>query len=79
MAREDLTPFERVLYDDDHTSAPESGPDGQPVYNATCYICNDPDFAQMGLPLCRACPECGAHVQADDIVCDNGHVDDGGF
>jgi hypothetical protein len=41
--------------------------------NPTCYICNDPEFAQMGLPLCTACPECGAHVPADDCVCDNGH------
>lgn len=23
-----------------------------------CYICADPEFAQMGLPLCRPCPEC---------------------
>jgi len=44
------------------------------VYNPTCYICNDPEFAQMGLPLCYACLICGAHVPADDIECDNGHM-----
>jgi len=43
------------------------------VYNKDCYICNDPEFALMGLPLCTACVVCGAHVPADDCVCDNGH------
>ena len=43
------------------------------VYSETCYICNDPEFAQMGLPLCFACLICGAHVPADDSVCANGH------
>lgn len=41
------------------------------VYSPTCYICNDPEFAQMGLPLCRKCPYCGGHVAADDSICDN--------
>ena len=36
---------------DGHTSAPV-------VYREGCYICEDPEFAQMGLPLCRPCPEC---------------------
>ena len=44
------------------------------VYNKNCYICNDPEFAQMGLPLCYACIVCGAHVPADDIICDNNHI-----
>lgn len=44
-----------------------------PVYNSYCYICNDPEFALMGLPLCYPCNQCGAHVPADDGVCDNGH------
>ena len=43
------------------------------VYNARCYICKDPEFAQMGLPLCYPCPTCGAHTPADDVECDNGH------
>lgn len=41
------------------------------VYSADCYICNDPEFAQMGLPLCRKCPKCEGHVAADDSVCDD--------
>lgn len=47
------------------------------VYNERCYICNDREFALMGLPLCYACvvEGCGAHVPADDVTCDNGHVD----
>ena len=44
------------------------------VHNNTCYICRDPEFAQMGLPLCYACLICGAHVPADDLECDNGHM-----
>lgn len=43
------------------------------VYRQGCYICDDPEFALMGLPLCYPCKECGAHVPADDSVCDNGH------
>lgn len=39
------------------------------VYSGTCYICNDPEFAQMGLPLCNPCFACGGHVAADDDVC----------
>jgi hypothetical protein len=51
------------------------------VYNERCYICNDREFALMGLPLCKPCVaevdgvECGAHVPADDVECDNGHID----
>jgi len=52
---------------DDFTSKPT-------VYNRDCYICTDPEFAQMGLPLCYKCSECGAHVPADDNICDNGHA-----
>jgi len=28
------------------------------VHQDGCYICEDPEYAQMGLPLCRPCPEC---------------------
>jgi hypothetical protein len=51
------------------------------VYNDRCYICRDPEFAMMGLPLCYPCTypvdgvECGAHTPADDITCDAGHDD----
>lgn len=41
-----------------------------------CYICRDPEYAQMGLPLCRPCAHCQAsdpprsgHVPADDSRC----------
>jgi hypothetical protein len=53
-----------ALLTDSHTSTTS-------VYRAGCYICEDPEFAQMGLPLCRPCPECGGHVAADDTVCDD--------
>lgn len=68
MSREELTPFEKMLYDDPYTST-QTGPKRR-----GCYICEDPDFARMGLPLCRACPKCGGHVAADDTRCDDcGH------
>jgi len=42
------------------------------VYRESCYICRDPEFAQMGLPLCSLCPSCKTgHVPADDPVCDD--------
>jgi len=55
---------------DDFTSTPVEG-----VYRESCYICRDPEFAQMGLPLCRPCPDCQregrgqGHIAADDTVC----------
>jgi hypothetical protein len=54
------------MLNDDFHSTPTS-------FNPNCYICTDPEYAQMGLPLCYSCYECGAHVPADDCVCDNGH------
>jgi hypothetical protein len=39
------------------------------VYDANCYICQDPEFSLMGLPLCYPCDKCGGHVPADDSVC----------
>lgn len=46
------------------------------VHRDDCYICRDPEFAQMGLPLCKPCPKCSAekgepagHVSADDEEC----------
>lgn len=42
------------------------------IHRPGCYICEDPEFAQMGLPLCRVCPECKTgHVPADDVICDD--------
>jgi hypothetical protein len=44
------------------------------VHKDGCFICEDPEFALMGLPLCSACDACGGHVPADDSVCtDCGH------
>lgn len=41
------------------------------VYSKRCYICKDPEFALMGLPLCYPCEKCKGHVAADDTVCDD--------
>jgi hypothetical protein len=52
------------LLKDGHTSTPT-------VHREGCYICEDPEFAQMGLPLCQECPQCGGHIPADDPGCDD--------
>lgn len=52
------------MLEDGHETRPET-------HNPDCYICRDPEFAQMGLPLCRKCPICGGHVAADDTRCDD--------
>jgi hypothetical protein len=55
---------------DDFTTTPVVHRDG-------CYICRDPEFAQMGLPLCYPCPDCLrkgrglGHIPADDVTCDD--------
>lgn len=41
------------------------------VYKRGCYICEDPEFAAMGLPLCNSCGLCGGHVAADNVECDD--------
>lgn len=49
------------------------------IHKDGCYICEDHEFALMGLPLCSPCPvmvdgvECGEHVPADDVECEIGH------
>jgi hypothetical protein len=51
----------------------------KPIHKDGCYICEDPEFRLMGLPLCQPCPVvvdgkvCGEHCAADDSVCDEGH------
>jgi hypothetical protein len=52
------------MLSDNVTSTPVPG-----LYRESCYICRDPEFAQMGLPLCYPCPSCQGHVPADDTVC----------
>lgn len=49
---------------DGHTTTPIAD-----IYRDNCYICRDPEFAQMGLPLCYACSACKGHVPADDTIC----------
>lgn len=48
------------------------------LYRETCYICTDPEFAMLGMSLCYACGECGGHVPADDVECENGHDNEPG-
>lgn len=49
------------------------------VFRAGCYICQDMEFARMGLPLCSPCCQCRAtgtdgHIPADDGECEDcGH------
>lgn len=45
------------------------------VYDESCSICRDPEYAQMGMPLCFACFKCGGHVPADDCICDKCEAD----
>lgn len=46
----------------------------KPIHRDGCYICEDPEFQMMGLPLCYCCEKCKGHVPADDSVCDDcGH------
>lgn len=41
------------------------------IHRDGCYICEDPEFSLMGLPLCQPCSHCAdGHVAADDDVCD---------
>lgn len=64
------------LLTDDFTSTPV-------VHDDNCYICRDPEFAAMGLPLCRKCPECvrkgrgDGHIAADDNHCSACGYEDG--
>lgn len=44
---------------DDHATTPEVHRDG-------CYICTDPEYAAMGLPLCKPCPRCTAEYKAEN-------------
>lgn len=53
----------RFMLHDGFTTEPK-------VYQPGCHICEDPEFAQMGLPLCYPCKFCRGHVAADGDVCD---------
>ena len=53
----------RWMLEDSFTSTPV-------VFDPDCSICLDPEFAQMGLPLCKECKHCdNGHVAADDTRC----------
>lgn len=61
-------PAYHLLFDG-FTTTPE-------VFRRGCFICEDSEFAQMGLPLCKLCPACSTlkgesagHVPADDEEC----------
>ena len=46
------------------------------VMREGCYICEDMEYARMGLPLCSPCCKCRAggfdgHIAADEGVCDD--------
>lgn len=48
----------------------------QKVHRKGCYICEDREFARMGLPLCSPCCQCRSkgsdgHIPADDGQCDD--------
>lgn len=68
LGTQDTDPAAWMLHDG-KTSTPV-------VFRSGCYICEDPEFAQMGLPLCRKCPECvrqgrgPGHIAADETACD---------
>lgn len=64
MSRDELTDAEKWLYDNPNVHSTPT------VYRDSCYICRDPDYAQMGMSLCFRCYSCGGHVAADDCICD---------
>ena len=39
------------------------------AYDEDCFICRDPEFALMGLPVCYPCSKCQHHIAADDPRC----------
>lgn len=46
------------------------------VHRKGCYICEDMEYARMGLPLCSPCCVCTGlgkvgHIAADDGQCDD--------
>lgn len=48
------------------------------VLRAGCYICQDMEYARMGLPLCSPCCECRETGQDGHIAADDGQCDDCG-
>ena len=54
---------------DEHVSIPQ-------IFRPDCYICTDPEFALIGVPLCRRCTFCDGHIAGDDTVCSDCGRDD---
>lgn len=60
--------LQRGMNDPSWCSTPE-------VLMPGCYICEDEEFALMGLPLCKPCQACrnagrgDGHIPADDVEC----------
>lgn len=65
-----MSPDDPAYWMLDHPDIPRTP---KVVHKDGCYICEDDEFARMGLPLCYPCPICGGHIAADDTVCDDGH------
>lgn len=60
-------PAQALLQNPNIYSTPDLG-----IYRENCYICVDPEFAAMGMPLCKPCVVCKTgHVAADDTICDD--------
>ena len=79
-AEENPDVFITVTLPDDPAQALLKNPDirstpNKDIYKSSCYICVDPEFAQMGMPLCYPCSECGGHIAADDTICDDCGLD----
>lgn len=77
VTRPDDPAYRLIL--DAHTTTPIVG-----IYRSSCFICRDPEFAQMGLPLCRPCSTCttdpatpAGHIPADDIACSDCGAEEG--
>ena len=48
----------------------------QKVHRRGCYICEDREFARMGLPLCKPCCQCASQGKVGHIAADNNECDD---
>src|SRR5690348_533843 len=56
LGTQDTDPAAWMLHDG-FTSTPVAGVHERGL-QLGCYICRDKEFATMGLPLCRPCPQC---------------------
>ncbi len=47
------------------------------VHQDGCYICGDPEYAIMGLPLCMPCPACARKMRPCAACSANGYLANG--